>query len=154
MQNSLQPIDIEKQFKVMADSAPVMIWISGTDTLCYFFNTGWLRFTGRTMEQEYGNGWAEGVHPDDLNQCLEIYLSAFKERKPFKMEYRLKRFDGVYRWLLDNGVPRYTEEGAFAGYIGSCIDIDEITNLGTILKEKEVLDGKCWKRSATVSKVF
>lgn len=110
----------------MADTAPVMIWISGTDKLCYFFNQGWLTFTGRTMEQEYGNGWAEGVHPDDLDRCLGIYVNFFDARKEFKMEYRLKRHDGAYRWLLDNGVPRYTANGEFAGYIGSCTDIDVI----------------------------
>lgn len=120
-----QPIAIEEQFKIMADSAPVLIWISGTDKLCYFFNQGWLNFTGRIMQQEYGNGWAEGVHPDDLNRCLDIYVSNFDQRKEFRMEYRLKRADGMYRWLLDHGVPRYTSSGDFAGFIGSCIDIDD-----------------------------
>jgi two-component system CheB/CheR fusion protein len=110
----------------MADTAPVLIWISGIDKLCYFFNKGWLDFTGRTQEQEYGNGWAEGVHPDDLDRCLSIYTGCFDKRVPFKMEYRLRRHDGQYCWLLDNGVPRYTENGAFAGYIGSCIDIQEM----------------------------
>jgi two-component system CheB/CheR fusion protein len=124
--NSTQPITVEEQFRIMADTAPVMIWISGTDKLCYFFNQGWLTFTGRTMEQEYGNGWAEGVHPDDLDRCLGIYVNFFDARKEFKMEYRLKRHDGAYRWLLDNGVPRYTANGEFAGYIGSCTDIDVI----------------------------
>jgi len=119
-------IPIEEQFKVMADTAPVLIWISGTDKLCYFFNQGWLGFTGRTMEQEYDNGWAEGVHPEDFDRCFEIYNSSFDARKPFRMEYRLKRYDGIYRWLLDNGVPRYAADGSFAGYIGSCIDIDEL----------------------------
>jgi PAS domain S-box-containing protein len=119
-------IPVEEQFKIMADSAPVLIWISGTDKLCYFFNAGWLRFTGRTLEQEYGNGWVEGVHPDDLNHCLEIYISNFDARKEFKMEYRLKRHDGVYRWLVDSGVPRYAPNGDFAGFIGSCMDIDEM----------------------------
>ncbi len=120
-----QPIAIEEQFRIMADTAPVLIWISGTDKLCYFFNQGWLNFTGRTMQQEYGNGWAEGVHPDDFNRCLDIYVSNFDLRKEFRMEYRLKRADGMYRWLLDHGVPRYTSSGDFAGFIGSCIDIDD-----------------------------
>ncbi|MBT1704430.1 sensor histidine kinase [Chryseosolibacter indicus] len=120
-----QPIQIEEQFRIMADTAPVMIWISGTDKQCYFFNEGWLRFTGKTMEQEYGNGWAEGVHPDDLNRCLEIYITSFDKRVEFKMDYRLKRHDGIYRWILDHGVPRYTSTGDFAGYIGSCIDIND-----------------------------
>lgn len=122
----LHEIPIEEQFRIMADTAPVLIWISNIDKLCYFFNKCWLDFTGRTLEQEYGNGWAEGVHPDDLERCLSIYTGCFDKRVPFKMEYRLRRYDGQYRWLLDNGVPRYTESGEFAGYIGSCIDIQEM----------------------------
>ena len=120
-----QPIAIEAQFRIMADNAPVMIWISGTDKLCYFFNQGWLKFTGRSMAEEYGNGWAEGVHPDDFDRCLKIYTDHFELQKEFKMDYRLKRHDGAYRWILDHGVPRYTDSGEFAGYIGSCIDIEE-----------------------------
>ncbi|RYD72580.1 MAG: PAS domain S-box protein, partial [Sphingobacteriales bacterium] len=118
-------IPVEEQFRVMADSAPVLIWIAGPDKLCYFFNAGWLNFTGRTLEQEYGNGWAEGVHPDDMERCLEIYTTSFDARRDFKMEYRLKRYDGVYRWIVDTGKPRYNTDGEFAGYIGSCMDIDE-----------------------------
>jgi two-component system sensor histidine kinase VicK len=125
-QPELPLIPVEEQFKVMADSAPVLIWIAGVDKLCYFFNSGWLRFTGRTMSQESGNGWAEGVHPNDLASCLEIYVTNFDARKEFKMEYRLRRNDGQYRWLVDNGVPRYLPDGTFAGYIGSCMDIDEL----------------------------
>jgi PAS domain S-box-containing protein len=119
-------IPVEEQFAIMADHAPVLIWISGPDKLCYFFNAGWFKYTGRTMEQEYGNGWAEGVHPNDLERCLEIYVNAFDARREFKMEYRLRRHDGVYQWLLDNGVPRYAADGSFAGYIGSCMVIDEL----------------------------
>ena len=99
------PIPVEEQFKIMANKAPVLIWISGVDKLCYFFNEGWLRFTGRTMEQECGNGWSEGVHPEDLQRCLDIYCNAFDARTEFKMEYRLRRYDGEYRWLIDTGVP-------------------------------------------------
>ncbi len=116
----------EARFKRMADSAPVLIWTSGTDTLCDFFNKSWLTFTGRTLEQELGNGWSEGVHPEDFKRCLEIYLKSFRDRKEFRMEYRLMHADGRYHWLLDNGVPRFTEEGAFMGYIGSCVDITEL----------------------------
>jgi PAS domain S-box-containing protein len=115
----------EARFRELADAAPVLVWTSGTDALCDFFNKPWLEFTGRTMEQELGHGWAEGVHPDDFDRCLEIYLSSFEAREPFRMEYRLRRADGEYRWVLDSGVPRFTESGTFTGFIGSCIDISD-----------------------------
>ena len=114
----------EDRFRTVADTAPVMIWMAGLDKLCTFFNKPWLEFTGRALEQELGNGWAGGVHPDDLDRCLKTYFSSFDARRSFQMEYRLRRADGEYRWLLDNGTPRY-REGEFAGYIGSCIDITE-----------------------------
>ncbi|HWD86829.1 MAG TPA: PAS domain S-box protein [Mucilaginibacter sp.] len=142
----IQPvIPIEEQFAIMANSAPVLIWIAGPDKLCYFFNAGWLKFTGRTLEQEYGNGWAEGVHPDDLQHCLDIYISAFDARQEFKIEYRLRRHDGVYQWILDNGVPRYAANGAFAGYIGSCMVIDELLESDRLKREfisKDILQNE------------
>jgi two-component system, LuxR family, sensor kinase FixL len=113
----------EARFRTVADVAPVMIWMSGTDKLCNFFNKGWLEFTGRTEAQEFGNGWTEGVHGEDLEHCLEVYQKAFDAREPFTMEYRLRRRDGDYRWLLDTGTPRFDAAGAFVGYIGSCLDI-------------------------------
>src|SRR5438876_522744 len=115
----------EARFRTVADSAPVLIWMSGPDKLCTFFNKGWLDFTGRTMEQELGKGWTEGVHADDLDHCLEVYENSFNARQPFTMEYRLRRNDGDYRWVLDNGIPRFAHDGAFLGYIGSCIGITE-----------------------------
>lgn len=115
----------EERFRQMADTAPVLIWMSGLDKLCYYFNKPWLNFTGRTTEQEMGNGWAQGVHPDDFQFCLDTYVNAFDARQDFKMEYRLRRFDGEYRWLLDMGIPRFTPDDSFLGYIGSCIDISD-----------------------------
>src|SRR5947199_1821058 len=115
----------EARFRTVADAAPVLIWMSGTDKLCTFFNKGWLDFTGRTMEQELGNGWVEGVHPDDFQRCLQTYIAAFDARQPFVMEYRLRRHDGEYRWISDNGVPSYDAQTNFARYIGSCRDITE-----------------------------
>jgi two-component system sensor kinase FixL len=113
----------EARFRAIADAAPVMIWMSGTDKLCNFFNRGWLDFTGRRLEQELGNGWAEGVHPDDLAGCLKNYTESFDARRPFILEYRLRRHDGEYRWISDNGVPRYDSGRNFLGYIGSCVDL-------------------------------
>ncbi len=136
MKENQQVVEVEEQFKIMANSAPVLIWISGLDKLCYFFNEGWLRFTGKTMQQEYGNGWAEGVHPEDFDHCLSTYVAAFDKREPFRIEYRLKRHDGIYRWLTDNGVPRYSEDGTFAGFIGTCVDVNEILENQRITTEK------------------
>src|SRR4029453_18061029 len=115
----------EARFRTVANAAPVLIWMAGPDKLCTFFNTGWLEFTGRSLEQELGNGWAEGVHPEDIDRCLDIYQNSFNARESFTMEYRLRRSDRESRWVLDIGTPRFASDGAFIGYIGSCIDITE-----------------------------
>ncbi len=115
----------EAHFRFVAESAQALIWLANTDKLCFWFNKVWLDFTGRTMEQEYGNGWTEGVHPDDLQRCIDYYVDHFDRREPFTMEYRLKRHDGKYRWILDKGMPRFDANNQFEGYIGSCFDITE-----------------------------
>jgi two-component system, LuxR family, sensor kinase FixL len=127
----------ESRFRIVADAAPVLIWMAGTDKLCTFFNKPWLDFTGRSMEQELGNGWAEGVHPEELERCLQVYTSAFDARQPFVMQYRLRRNDGEYRWISDQGVPRYDEQGRLAGYIGSCVDVTELMTKDEALRQSE-----------------
>ena len=122
-ENNLLFIPEEEKFRIIADTAPVLIWIANTEKLCYYFNKVWLNFTGKSSEEEYGNGWINGIHPDDLKNYVALYNTAFNNRNEFNIEYRLKRHDGEYRWMLVNGVPRYTGDNTFAGYIGSCIDI-------------------------------
>jgi PAS domain S-box-containing protein len=126
--------ETEARFKSMADVAPVLLWMAGTDGLCTFFNQTWLDFTGRSMEEEWGVGWAEGVHFEDFQRCMDTYTAAFNERRVFEMEYRLRRADGEYRWILDRGTPRYTGDGQFAGFIGSCIDISDLKQLESELR--------------------
>ncbi len=126
----------EKRFRTIADTTPSLIWMSGPDGLCHFFNKGWLDFTGRTMEQEIGNGWVQGVHPDDFERCLAIYLTGFNSRKEFFMEYRLRYHDGTYHWISEKGVPHLDIDGTFLGYIGGCMDIDEQKNFAAELEYK------------------
>jgi PAS domain S-box-containing protein len=114
----------EREFHELADNAPVMIWRSRPDKLCDWFNRPWQDFAGKSLDELFGYGWAEDVHPEDLDRCIQIYTTAFDAREPFTMPYRLRRHDGEYRWLLDNGAPYY-RNGAFAGYFGSCVDITE-----------------------------
>ncbi len=114
-----------EEYKLLVEKAPIMIWRAAVTMECDYFNETWLAFTGRSMEQERGNGWAEGVHPEDFDHCLKIYTDHFARREQFEMEYRLRRYDGEYRWIFDRGVPYSDSEGNFKGYIGSCIDVTE-----------------------------
>ncbi|MFI3196069.1 MAG: PAS domain S-box protein [Methylococcaceae bacterium] len=131
----------EQRFRNIANAAPLLIWLAGTDKLCYWFSQGWLDFTGRSMEEEYGNGWAEGVHPEDFQRCLDYYVQNFDLRQAFSMEYRLKHHSGEYRWIHDHGMPRFDNKGEFVGYIGSCVDVDAIRAIQVeLLKSQEMLN--------------
>ena len=118
----------EERFRRLADVAPVMLWVAGVDKGSTYFNLPWLQFRGRTMDEELGKGWAEGVHSDDLERCMNTYATSFDARKNFSMVYRLRRADGEFRWILDNGAARYGKDGAFVGYIGSCIDVSDLVD--------------------------
>jgi PAS domain S-box-containing protein len=128
----------EERFRRMADAVPVMIWVSDVSKACTWFNQGWLDFTGRPMQELVGDGWAQDVHPDDLERCLRVYTTRFDAHQPFSMEYRLRRHDGEYRWVLDNGIPQFDVGGAFAGYIGSCIDLTERKRAEEALREADL----------------
>lgn len=130
----------EVQYHNLADSGIALIWTAGTDKLCKYFNLPWLKFTGRTLEQELGNGWTEGVHPDDYEHCLHTYLDAFDKREKFDMEYRLKHVSGEYRWIQDLGTPNYDSSGEFVGYIGHCFDITERKKLEEQLRYQSSRD--------------
>jgi PAS domain S-box-containing protein len=119
----------EARFRTMADTVPVMVWVSGIDKQRTYFNRCWFDFTGRTAEQELGFGWTDDLHPDDLQRYLELYTSSFDARTEFKIEYRLRRFDGEYRWVLSHGVPFFSPDGTFTGFIGSSMDITERVEL-------------------------
>ena len=134
-ENSLR--ESEERFRVMADTAPVMVWRAGPDQRCDFFNQPWLEFRGRRLQDEIGEGWTEGVHPDDLHRCLTVYTAAWPGRESFRMEYRLQRADGEYRWVLDTGVPRLASDGTLLGYIGSCFDITERRQAEEALRANE-----------------
>ncbi|HEV2396931.1 MAG TPA: PAS domain S-box protein [Candidatus Sulfotelmatobacter sp.] len=115
----------QQLYQAVTDASPVMIWLAGTDNLCYYFNKGWLNFVGRTLEQEAGNGWTENVHPDDFDRCVKTHVKNFDARSPFEMEYRLRHRSGQYRWIFDRGVPRYAPDGTFEGYVGGCLDMHD-----------------------------
>ena len=133
-------IESEHKYKSLANSGSTLIWASDSDGLCYFFNDVWLSFTGRTIEQEIGNGWAEGVHPKDLDMCLSVFTNALRKKERFNMDYRLRYYDGSYRWIRDIGTPQYNTNGDFIGYIGHCYDINEqkIAEEKLIEREREL----------------
>ena len=152
----------DSQFRLMADTAPVLVWMSDVDKKRTWFNRQWLEFVGRTLDQESGDGWLENVHPDDFQRCMETYVASFDARRPFSIEYRLRRNDGEYRWVLDNGLPRYSENGDFAGYVGSTIDETERVRADQALKETEErfsrfmqhLPGLAWMKDVQGRYVF
>lgn len=131
VQKQLSPTE----YQILVEEAPIMIWRSNATAECDYFNERWLRFRGRSLEQECGNQWTEGVHPEDRERCVAIYLNAFRNREPFEMQYRLRRHDGAYRWILDRGAPFFREGRHFQGYIGSCIDITESVEAQRVLDE-------------------
>ena len=115
----------EQRFRLVANSAPVMIWMTGADKSCTYVNQPWLKFTGRSFKSQLGNGWTEVIHAEDIQGCLHTYEQSFHRREPFTMQYRVQRYNGDYRWILDTGVPMFNSDGLFVGYIGSAIDITE-----------------------------
>jgi PAS domain S-box-containing protein len=115
----------EGRFRLVANTAPVMIWMTGSDKLCTYVNQPWLEFTGRSLEAELGYGWMEVVHREDFERCVKTYSQAVDHRQSYRMEYRARRHDGEYRWILDTGMPRFNPGGSFAGFVGSCLDITD-----------------------------
>ena len=142
----------EARFRMMADSVPIMIWMSGVDGLGTYLNPCWLDFTGRSLEQDLGKGWTEIIHPQDRQDAFQTYMSAFEARQTFQMQYRLCRADGEYRWLLSTGIPRFNPDGNFAGYIGSCADITEIKQAKEQLSQANIeLEQRVAQRTAELT---
>lgn len=123
--HKLREQNSEARFRMLADVAPAMIWMSGPDALYTYFNRSWLEFRGSRLEDETGNGWTSRLHPDDRDFCIESYLRSFSARQPFRIEYRMQRANGDYRWVEDSGVPRYDDAGMFVGFMGSASDIND-----------------------------
>jgi len=130
----------EARFRILANTAPVMIAASGPDGQATFFNKIWLDFTGRPMEQELGGGWLECVHPEDRERTMKEYSACFASRGNCKIEYRLRRADGEYRNMMCSGVSRYEPDGVFAGYIASCIDLTDIRSAQVEASERQNLE--------------
>jgi PAS domain S-box-containing protein len=128
--------EVESRSKVTSDAAPVLIWMADSEMRCEWFNASWLKFRGRTLGDESGDGWTEGLHPEDLETCLGVYEASFEARAPFTLDCRLMRSDGTYRWMLNTGMPRYGRDGEYLGYVGSCIDIHDRKELEEKLAER------------------
>jgi len=144
----------EEQFRKLTESSPVLIWMSDKEGMCIYFNKQWLNFRGRTMEQEKGTGWSEGIHPDDKNNTLEIYHSAFNKRESFEIEYRMLNRNNEYRWIYDKGAPMYNNTGKFLGYIGSCIDISKRKKAEKQLEESEAKFRKLFRESNAINLII
>jgi PAS domain S-box-containing protein len=114
----------EQRFRELLDATPIMVWMSGTDAVCTFFNRAWLEFRGRTLDEELGSGWAEGIHPDDRDLCLETYLKAFTARAPFRVQYRVQRAGGGFSWIENSGTP-LIEDTVFVGFMGTAMDVSD-----------------------------
>jgi PAS domain S-box-containing protein len=121
MPTALSPTD----YRTVVEQAPIMIWRCDQNAKCDYFNQRWVLFTGRALADELGDGWLHGVHPDDRDRCMATFLEAFQRREVFEMEYRLRRYDGEYRWVLDSGGPLMSNAGEFTGYVGSAVDITD-----------------------------
>jgi PAS domain S-box-containing protein len=140
----------EQRFRLVADTAPALIWMAGPDKRCTYFNKPWLDFAGRSMREELGNGWAEGVHSEDFQRCMDTYTQAFDRREEFRMEYRLRRHDGEYRWVLDIGVPRFGQDHSLLGYIGIGVDVTERKQAEGALKKSEEKFSKAFRQSPMI----
>jgi PAS domain S-box-containing protein len=135
----IQLEESEQRFRTMADSAPILMWESGPDRKCTYFNKGWLSYTGRSLDQEIGEGWRQTIHPDDLQKITDVYYQAFEARRPYTAEYRIRRADGKYRWIIDNGVPRFSSHGRFLGFIGSCTDVHDLKQTKSLEQKTALL---------------
>jgi hypothetical protein len=143
----------EQRFRIMADTAPVMIWMSEADGRYSFCNKAWLNFMGQSVAKEMTEGWRKQIHPEDIVRCTEIYSKAFRTREKFTLDYRLKRADGIYRWVLDTGEPRFSFDGDIGGFIGSCMDITDRKLAEQVLRrDKESLEELVDERSKELIK--
>lgn len=143
----VKAIESEQRFRDLADMAPVLIWVADTTKSLTYFNKPWRDFTGRKPEDDLGDGWKEVIHPDDLDYCVLVYHSAFDNREPYRMEYRIRRYDGKYLWMLDKGAPRYSSNGDFLGFVGSMVEVEEIKTTKKRQKELEEVNRKLKQQS-------